>query len=363
MGLPGVGGVQASNLTVNRLLRALTSSSVGDAGISDDGSTVAVISGRAFNVVGNATVGGTIAGGSLRVGSPTVVTVAASFARGGAQVDIDTTAGDVTFEAVNRGALGAPVNLGFYARNGSLQFYNGAYVERMRVHVSGGISLLDATDPGAGVVRVAGALRVTGVLRIGANGSDNFTTILGYNNATSAIVSNVGFSASYNGMLLLTNVTDGGASYGASQGNTARSSWALDLGGADGVTFSGAADAVTFARRAPGGAWARVAWITSGGQIHAQNLIHTSDIRRKSALREIDDAIERLKGLTGYEYTMTDTNRREYGVVAQDVQGVAPLAVEVQSDGTLGVAYTRLIPLLINAVKNLAAEVEALRAA
>lgn len=344
MGLPGVGGVQASNLTVNRLLRALTSSSVGDAGISDDGSTVAVISGRAFNVVGNATVGGTITVSNAGGGDSLFATSSAAF------TGLRLTVGSQVW-ALRASTVSASVTDVTNSR------------QLTTWHVSGGISLLDATDPGAGVVRVAGALRVTGALRIGANGSDNFTTILGYNNATSAIVSNVGFSASYNGMLLLTNVTDGGASYGASQGNTARSSWALDLGGADGVTFSGAADAVTFARRAPGGAWARVAWITSGGQIHAQNLIHTSDIRRKSALREIDDAIERLKGLTGYEYTMTDTNRREYGVVAQDVQGVAPLAVEVQSDGTLGVAYTRLIPLLINAVKNLAAEVEALRAA
>ena len=150
MGLPGVGGVQASNLTVNRLLRALTSSSVGDAGISDDGSTVAVISGRAFNVVGNATVGGTIAVSNAGGGDSLFATSSAAF------TGLRLTVGSQVW-ALRASTVSASVTDVTNSR------------QLTTWHASGGISLLDATDPGAGVVRVAGALTVTGRIT-GSNG-------------------------------------------------------------------------------------------------------------------------------------------------------------------------------------------------
>jgi hypothetical protein len=46
----------------------------------------------------------------------------------------------------------------------------------------------------------------------------------------------------------------------------------------------------------------------------------------------------------------SETAQRRVGVIAQDVQKVLPEAV-TKKDGFLGVKYTELIPLVINAVK------------
>lgn len=46
--------------SVNRISRFLTTTTIGDSGVSDDGTTVQVLSGRTFDVVGNSTFGGTL---------------------------------------------------------------------------------------------------------------------------------------------------------------------------------------------------------------------------------------------------------------------------------------------------------------
>ena len=48
--------------------------------------------------------------------------------------------------------------------------------------------------------------------------------------------------------------------------------------------------------------------------------------------------------------------REDVGVIAQEVQQILPSAVEEGSDGYLKVKYHRLIPLLLESVKDLQAE-------
>ena len=49
------------------------------------------------------------------------------------------------------------------------------------------------------------------------------------------------------------------------------------------------------------------------------------------------------------------------GVIAQQVAEVLPEAVETKDSGYLGVDYSQLVPLLIEAIKELRAEVEVLK--
>ena len=51
----------------------------------------------------------------------------------------------------------------------------------------------------------------------------------------------------------------------------------------------------------------------------------------------------------------------DYGVIAQDVQEVMPLAVQERANGTKAVNYEKLVPLLIEAVKELKTEVDDLK--
>jgi hypothetical protein len=63
----------------------------------------------------------------------------------------------------------------------------------------------------------------------------------------------------------------------------------------------------------------------------AGDVVAFSDIRGKEDLEVIDDALERLKTLTGYTFAFkaSAVKRRSTGLVAQDVQKVLPEAVHV----------------------------------
>ena len=61
-----------------------------------------------------------------------------------------------------------------------------------------------------------------------------------------------------------------------------------------------------------------------------------------------------MKKLSGIEGS-------EYGVIAQEVQKVFPDAVTLGKDGYLEVDYIQLIPIMIEAIKELKIEVDILK--
>lgn len=96
-----------------------------------------------------------------------------------------------------------------------------------------------------------------------------------------------------------------------------------------------------------------------GSQMYA-----LSDARLKRDRLPITDALAKLACIRGYTYVKNNATRREAGVLAQEILEVLPEAVRPIADDTqhLAVAYDALIPLLIEAVRELSAEVAALKA-
>ena len=92
------------------------------------------------------------------------------------------------------------------------------------------------------------------------------------------------------------------------------------------------------------------------------NISAYSDARLKTDLVRIDDALYRVSGLAGYTFTRTDSGERQTGLLAQDVQKVLPEAVSEAENGTLSLAYGNLAGLLVEAIKELAVEVAAIKA-
>lgn len=84
-----------------------------------------------------------------------------------------------------------------------------------------------------------------------------------------------------------------------------------------------------------------------------------SDERLKSDIVTIPDALEKVKALRGVNFTKD--GEASTGVIAQEVQQVIPEVVH-ENDEYLSVAYGNLVGVLIEAVKELSAEVEALKA-
>jgi hypothetical protein len=104
-----------------------------------------------------------------------------------------------------------------------------------------------------------------------------------------------------------------------------------------------------------------------GGAVTAQgNVTAYSDRRLKDDIQQIEGAVEKVQQLSGNTYTrndLPDTERRYAGVIAQEVEAVLPEAVSEAEDGTKAVDYNATIALLVEAVKELKAEVDELKGA
>lgn len=95
------------------------------------------------------------------------------------------------------------------------------------------------------------------------------------------------------------------------------------------------------------------------GNVCAANLACPSDERLKRNIRSLSGALGKLEQLKGvqYEWNREEFSERQFpvgvqvGLIAQDVRDVVPQAVVQQEDGYLAVDYARLVPLLIEAIK------------
>tara|TARA_R110000796_G_scaffold142202_2_gene258700 strand:- start:1974 stop:2648 length:675 start_codon:yes stop_codon:yes gene_type:complete len=105
------------------------------------------------------------------------------------------------------------------------------------------------------------------------------------------------------------------------------------------------------------------------GEIRATNNVtaYYSDNRLKTRLGPIENALHKVSTLSGFYYEANETAqalgykvKREVGVSAQEVQAVLPEIVVPApiDDKYLTVHYDKLIPLLIEAIKELSAKVE-----
>ena len=93
---------------------------------------------------------------------------------------------------------------------------------------------------------------------------------------------------------------------------------------------------------------------------------YSSDQQLKDNVLKIDTALDKVNSLGGYSFTWNDnigdfrSGTPDYGVIAQELEDVLPHAVDINSRGYKTVNYNSLIPLLIEAVKELSARVKEL---
>ncbi len=97
----------------------------------------------------------------------------------------------------------------------------------------------------------------------------------------------------------------------------------------------------------------------------------TSDVRFKKNIHPLDDSLNKVLKLNGVSYEWkTDEYKdkgfpdgRHYGVIAQEIEKVLPEVVNTGADGAKAVAYTEIIPVLIEAIKEQQKEIEQLKKA
>jgi len=89
------------------------------------------------------------------------------------------------------------------------------------------------------------------------------------------------------------------------------------------------------------------------GDVTANTTSFPSDERLKDDIKVIDNALEKVQQIRGVTFVRTDKdhNRRETGVIAQEIEKVLPEAVKETPDGYKAVAYANTVGLLIEAIK------------
>ena len=91
---------------------------------------------------------------------------------------------------------------------------------------------------------------------------------------------------------------------------------------------------------------------------------YSSDERLKNNVTAIDDPLAKVLSLGGYTFDWNENTTKEgteTGVIAQEVEALGlPGLVTTRDNGYLAVNYEKLVPLLIEAVKELSGKVEAL---
>jgi TfoX/Sxy family transcriptional regulator of competence genes len=98
------------------------------------------------------------------------------------------------------------------------------------------------------------------------------------------------------------------------------------------------------------------------GAIRATSTITAnSDIRLKSNITKIENALEKVSQINGYTYNTTYDNKRHGGVIAQEIDKVFPEIVNTGNDGLMGVEYGNISALLIEAIKEQKKEIDELR--
>jgi hypothetical protein len=94
--------------------------------------------------------------------------------------------------------------------------------------------------------------------------------------------------------------------------------------------------------------------VSAGGDIIAYS---SSDLRLKDNLIKIEKPLEKISSLNGYSFDWNDKQEtytgKDYGVIAQEVEEVLPEIVTTRDNGYKAVKYEKIVPLLIEAVKEL----------
>lgn len=93
-------------------------------------------------------------------------------------------------------------------------------------------------------------------------------------------------------------------------------------------------------------------------------LNQNSDARLKKNITGISESLNKIISLHGYHYNWIDTargSRLQTGFLAQEVEKIMPELVSENEEGTKSVNYSGMIPYMLEAIKELKAEIELLK--
>ena len=218
---------------------------------------------------------------------------------------------------------------------------------------------------------------VAGTANIAAS-AGSVSNSLTINNGGSGAGSGATFNGS--GAVTISYNTVGAPSTG---GANATGTWNIVAGTAVNAQYLGGVAAASYLTSVPNASTQLsslgVGTAASGtsGEIRATGNVtayYSSDARLKENVQPIPNALDSIDKINGVTFDWTAdflkdqgeedgyfVRKHDVGVIAQEIQAVLPEAVAEREDGYLAVKYDRIVPLLIQAIKELKAEVEVLK--
>jgi hypothetical protein len=103
-------------------------------------------------------------------------------------------------------------------------------------------------------------------------------------------------------------------------------------------------------------------WVFQGHLYATGNVTAYSDARVKKNIKTLKGALDDVVKMRGVSYDRSDIESSGVGVIAQELQKIAPVLVHEGDKGELSVAYGNLAGYFIEAIKELAARVKYLEA-
>ena len=87
----------------------------------------------------------------------------------------------------------------------------------------------------------------------------------------------------------------------------------------------------------------------------------SSDRNLKNNIVPISNALDKINAISGYTFSWKKDGKQDTGVIAQEIEALGlPGITMKREDGTLSVKYDQLIPILIEAIKDLTKKVDSL---
>ena len=281
----------------------------------------------------------------------------------GTNVSITESGGAVTINSTDQysGTVTGSGTDDYYARWTSSSGLEGRTVSQVRsdLNVEDGATA-DQTDISGNAATFTASANNSGnetvypVFVDGATGSQGAETDTGltYNPSTGALT-----STSFSGALAITDTTDASCFVGlyeAATGNHAPKT--------DGVLTYNASNGTLAAVHFTG------TTVSASGDITS----NTSDARLKDVIGIIENPLEKLSKINGYDFTWNETAKSlegnsfddevQVGVMAQEIEKVLPSVVKPSAfEGYNTVQYEKIVPLLIESIKELQKEVESLK--
>lgn len=94
--------------------------------------------------------------------------------------------------------------------------------------------------------------------------------------------------------------------------------------------------------------------------ITAKEFYTTSDVSLKENIKDIDNGLDTVLGLSGVSYNWKSGNTTKLGLIANDVEEVVPEAVITSDSGLKAIDYVGIISNLVEAVKTLNKKIDTL---